>query len=178
MRLGVPIRLRLALVCAGLAVGMLVAGLITVYVIERQQVHRTLASDAHRAAEALATAGEPREPQASTTPATSAPTTTRPTQEDGASDTGEAETAGNSGATSSTSPATLAGEQEADDVETRLYLRAREGSDQLLAVVPRHGARYTNNKRAGALWHIPPLSSGQVRNVTIGGYFVLGSLAS
>ncbi len=169
MRLGVPIRLRLALVCAALAVGMLVAGLITVYVIERQQVHRTLASDAHRAAEALATVGEPREPQASTTPPSSAPTTAPQTQDDGPSDSGEGESARGSGGKSSTSRATRGSGQEADDAETRLYLRAREGSDQLLAVVPRHGTPYTNNKRAAVLWHIPPLNSGQVRNVTIGG---------
>jgi heavy metal sensor kinase len=169
VRLGLPIRLRLALVCAALAVGMLIAGLITVYVIERQQVHRTLARDALRAAQGLATVGEPREPQTTTTPATSAPTTTLQTQDERSSDTGEGETASNSGTTSSTSPTTRAGGQEADDAETRQYLRAREGSDQLLAVVPRHGTPYTNNKRATALWHIPPLNSGQVRNITVGG---------
>ena len=171
MRLGVPIRLRLALVSAALAVGMLVAGLITVYVIERQQVHRALAGDARRAANALATVGEPREPRVSTNPATSAPRTTPQAPEDGTSDNGESESTGASSTPSSTGRAAAvpSGEQEADDAETRLYLRAREGSDQLLAVVPRHGTPYTNNKRAAALWHIPPPSPGQVRTVTIGG---------
>ena len=180
MRLGVPIRLRLALVSAALAVGMLVAGLVTVYVIERQQVHRTLAGDARRAADALATVGEPREPQASTTPATTAPHTAPQAQDDGSSDNGESETAGGSATASSAAqaPAVASGEQEADDAEARLYLRAREGSDQLLAVVPRHGTPYTNNKRAAALWHIPPPSPGQVRTVTIGGVTYVAASAT
>ncbi len=180
MRLGIPIRLRLALVSAALAVGMLVAGLITVYVIERQQVHRTLAGDAHRAADALATVGEPREPQAATTPSTSAPRTAPPAGEDGSSDNGESETAAGSATPASTgqSSAAPAGEQETDDAETRLYLRAREGSDQLLAVVPRSGTPYTNNKRAGQLLHIPPPGPGQVRTVTLGGVTYVAASAT
>ena len=128
---------------------------------------------------ALATVGEPREPRASTTRRRRLRAPPGQAQEDGTSDNGESEIDRRSATPSSTARAAAvpAGEQEADDVETRLYLRAREGSDQLLAVVPRHGTPYTNNKRAAALWHIPPPSSGQVRNVTIGGatYVVAGA---
>ena len=53
-----PIRLRLALVSAGLAAGVLAAGLLTVYLIEAHQVHQTLVADARAAARDLALAGE------------------------------------------------------------------------------------------------------------------------
>ncbi len=62
----VPIRLRLALVSAGLAAGVLAAGLLTVYLIEAHQVHQTLVADARAAARDLALAGE--RPVKTTTP--------------------------------------------------------------------------------------------------------------
>jgi signal transduction histidine kinase len=51
------IRTRLAIVSATLAVGVLAAGMLTVYLIDRRQVDQSLASDARRAAQDLAAAG-------------------------------------------------------------------------------------------------------------------------
>jgi signal transduction histidine kinase len=51
------IRTRLAIVSATLAVGVLAAGLLTVYLIDRRQVDQSLAADARRAAHDLAAAG-------------------------------------------------------------------------------------------------------------------------
>ena len=54
MRRGLAIRTRLAIVSATLAVGVLAAGLLTVYLIDRRQVDQSLASSARRAAADLA----------------------------------------------------------------------------------------------------------------------------
>jgi heavy metal sensor kinase len=54
MRRGVAIRTRLAVVSAVLAVGVLAAGLLTVYLIDRRQVDQSLAASARRAAADLA----------------------------------------------------------------------------------------------------------------------------
>ena len=75
-----PIRLRLALVSAGLAAGVLAAGLLTVYLIEAHQVHQALVADARAAARDLALAGERSARIARPTPTTHAPTTPRPRQ--------------------------------------------------------------------------------------------------
>ena len=50
MRRGLAIRTRLAIVSATLAVGVLAAGLLTVYLIDRRQVDQSLATSARRAA--------------------------------------------------------------------------------------------------------------------------------
>ena len=52
------IRTRFALMSAALAVGVLAAGMFTVYQIERRQVEQNLRADARNAAVDLATAGE------------------------------------------------------------------------------------------------------------------------
>jgi signal transduction histidine kinase len=70
-----PIRLRLALVSAGLAAGVLAAGLLTVYLIEAHQVHQALVADARAAARDLALAGEHSAKTAGPTPTTHPPTT-------------------------------------------------------------------------------------------------------
>jgi signal transduction histidine kinase len=54
LRRGLAIRTRLAIVSATLAVGVLAAGLLTVYLIDRRQVDQSLASAARRAAADLA----------------------------------------------------------------------------------------------------------------------------
>jgi len=54
MRRGLAIRTRLAIVSATLAVGVLAAGLLTVYLIDRRQVDQSLAASARRAAADLA----------------------------------------------------------------------------------------------------------------------------
>ena len=72
-----PIRLRLALVSAGLAAGVLAAGLLTVYLIEAHQVHQALVADAKAAARDLALAGEHSAGSARPTPTTHAPVTPR-----------------------------------------------------------------------------------------------------
>ena len=54
MRRGLAIRTRLAIVSATLAVGVLAAGLLTVYLIDRRQVDQSLATSARRAAGDLA----------------------------------------------------------------------------------------------------------------------------
>ena len=57
MRGRLAIRTRLAIVSATLAVGVLAAGLLTVYLIDRRQVDQTLTTAARRAAADLAAAG-------------------------------------------------------------------------------------------------------------------------
>jgi len=54
VRRGLAIRTRLAIVSATLAVGVLAAGLLTVYLIDRRQVDQSLAASARRAAGDLA----------------------------------------------------------------------------------------------------------------------------
>jgi signal transduction histidine kinase len=54
LRRGLAIRTRLAIVSATLAVGVLAAGLLTVYLIDRRQVDQSLAASARRAAADLA----------------------------------------------------------------------------------------------------------------------------
>ena len=58
MRPHLAIRTRFALISAVLAVGVLAAGLLTVYLIERQQAQQALRADARSAATDLARAGE------------------------------------------------------------------------------------------------------------------------
>jgi signal transduction histidine kinase len=85
-----PIRLRLALVSAGLAAGVLAAGLLTVYLIEAHQVHQALAADARTAARDLALAGEHPAPKGepAEAPTTGTPTTPRRTGRQQPSGTG------------------------------------------------------------------------------------------
>ena len=60
MKGGLAIRTRLAIVSATLAVGVLAAGLLTVYLIDRRQVDQSLAADARTAARDLAESGQRR----------------------------------------------------------------------------------------------------------------------
>jgi len=60
VRGGLAIRTRLAIVSATLAVGVLAAGLLTVYLIDRRQVDQSLAADARTAARDLAGSGQRR----------------------------------------------------------------------------------------------------------------------
>ncbi|MGH3138785.1 MAG: sensor histidine kinase [Gaiellales bacterium] len=60
MRGRLAIRTRLAIVSATLAVGVLAAGLLTVYLIDRRQVDQSLAADARTAARDLAGSGQRR----------------------------------------------------------------------------------------------------------------------
>jgi signal transduction histidine kinase len=55
---GLAIRTRLAIVSATLAVGVLAAGMLTVYLIDRRQVDQSLAADAQGAARDLAGSGQ------------------------------------------------------------------------------------------------------------------------
>ncbi len=73
----IPIRTRLAFVSAGLAAGVLAAGLLTVYLIEAHQVHQSLVANARAAARDLALAGErPAGQGAAPTPSTPGTPTT------------------------------------------------------------------------------------------------------
>jgi two-component system, OmpR family, sensor kinase len=60
VRGGLAIRTRLAIVSATLAVGVLAAGMLTVYLIDRRQVDQSLAADAQSAARDLAGSGQRR----------------------------------------------------------------------------------------------------------------------
>jgi heavy metal sensor kinase len=133
------IRTRLAIVSATLAVGVLAAGLLTVYLIDRRQVDQSLATDARRAAADLAAAGLGR----GTLPAASP------------------------GAPSGDSADETRPESEGELVAA--YLKARSGSGQLLASVVPGGPRRANSRRARRLWLRYDVPLGQARRVEIAG---------
>ncbi|HEY7259382.1 MAG TPA: HAMP domain-containing sensor histidine kinase [Gaiellales bacterium] len=138
MRRGLAIRTRLAIVSATLAVGVLAAGLLTVYLIDRRQVDQSLAASARRAAADLAdsTLHLPSPP---------APTS------DGSDD------------------AVKEPRPESRDELVRAYLRARSGSDQLLASLTPGGGRHTNRHLARRLWARSDVAAGDVKRVEIRG---------
>ena len=139
MRGRLAIRTRLAIVSATLAVGVLAAGLLTVYLIDRRQVDQTLTTAAHRAAADLAAAG-----LRDGVPPASAPTTP----------------AGNDGGESA---------QESDDEVLGAYLKARQGSGQLLASVSPGGRRRANSLLARRLWLREDVAPGHTRRIEIAG---------
>jgi signal transduction histidine kinase len=90
MRPHLAIRTRFALMSAALAIGVLTAGMVTVYLIERQQVQQSLRAAAHTAATDLARAGERQDSRRSASssqtgpPASTAPPATGSTEDGGA----------------------------------------------------------------------------------------------
>jgi signal transduction histidine kinase len=151
MKPRLSIRTRFALMSAMLAVGVLMAGMFTVYLIERHQVEQALRADARTAATGLARAGEGREPSTATAPETTA---------DGFSsesgdDTGESSSAPRRPAAAGTKTAPTT---EPDDEVLRSYLRARGGSDQLLVSIGADGTTHANTSLARRLTdlHLPP----------------------
>ena len=130
MRNRLSIRTRFALLSAALAVGVLGAGMFTVYQIERRQVEQNLRSDARNAAVNLSTAGE-RDRAA----------------DDGASQ-GSAEPGDDSGESGSGGAPQVT--ERYDDV-VRAYLSARGGSNELLVSIADDGSLLANTARARRL---------------------------
>jgi two-component system, OmpR family, sensor kinase len=192
-----PIRLRLALVSAGLAASVLAAGLLTVYLIEAHQVHQALVADARAAARDLALAGErpgrtgaasptagdeqPRSPrQGRQEPAGTGSTTviipppvTGSERDDGTSSAGGDGGSDSSAAPGRTDVAFVSRPGRVSNASLlasmRLYLGARSGSSALLVYRPLHGRSLYNRPLAGTLAALPPSVPGAVRTVTIDG---------
>jgi signal transduction histidine kinase len=134
------IRTRLAIVSATLAVGVLAAGLLTVYLIDRRQVDQSLTTAARRAAADLAAAGF----RGGVPPPVSGPSTP----------------SGNAGDET---------KQESDDELVGAYLQARQGSGQLLASIAPGGRRRANSLLARRLWAREDVSPGHTKRVEIAG---------
>lgn len=95
MRPRLAIRTRFALMSSALAIGVLTAGMVTVYLIERQQVQQSLRAAAHTAATDLARAGERRDAHpAASQPDTGPPASTAPPSTGGSTQGGGATTSG------------------------------------------------------------------------------------
>ena len=137
MRHRVSIRTRFALMSAALAVGVLGAGMFTVYQIERRQVSQNLQADARTAAVNLSTAGE------------------RDSAADNGASEGSAQPGDDSG--ESGSGAAPPASERYDDV-VRAYLGARGGSNELLASIADDGSLLANTARARRLagMQLPP----------------------
>jgi heavy metal sensor kinase len=148
VRRGVAIRTRLAIVSATLAVGVLAAGLLTVYLIDRRQVDQSLATSARRAAADLA--------DSRLRPA--APPDTA--QQSG----GEDDTARES-------------RPESQDELVSAYLSARSGSGQLLASVVPNGRNRANSRPARLLWARRDLRPGAAKRIEIEGHDYMVSSA-
>jgi heavy metal sensor kinase len=141
------IRTRLAIVSATLAVAVLAAGLLTVYLIDRRQVDQSLRASARRAAADLAVAGLHDGVPVIPAP-TPAPSTSPATSSDGAGEESKA---------------------EADDELVGAYMRARQGSGQLLASVAPGGLRRANSLLARRLWARGDVPPGHTRRIEIEG---------
>ena len=205
MRPHLAIRTRFALITAALALGVLLAGMFTVYLVERRQVAQALQNQAHQAAVDLArakhkddvregrqaTGGGSTQPQSTPSTGGTTPTPTWPpppaTTDDGSGSGGgggssqpesgggssqpESGDGGSSGGGVSSDAALVTSrnsseaDQERGDDVVRAYLRAREGSDQLLLTVTPDGTVLSNRPAARGLLarHLPnPGSSGSV----------------
>jgi signal transduction histidine kinase len=139
VRRGLAIRTRLAIVSATLAVGVLAAGLLTVYLIDRRQVDHSLATAARRAASDLADSGL----RAGPAPA--------PPQS-GAEDDAVKEP-----------------QPESRDELVHAYLQARSGSGQLLASVVPGSRPRANSRLARRLWVRHDLRPGEAKRIEIEG---------
>jgi signal transduction histidine kinase len=173
MRPHLAIRTRFALISAVLAVGVLAAGLLTVYLIERQQAQQALRADARNAATDLARAGERNEARAPSSRAVSpASASSTGARDDGAVETGD-------GAPSTSGQRTAGGgstadtgsqsSREASDAVVKSYLAARVGSDQLLASISRDGTVLANTALARRLTTARLPAPGAVGMVSLAG---------
>ena len=139
MRRGLAIRTRLAIVSATLAVGVLAAGLLTVYLIDRRQVDQSLATSARRAASDLADSGV----RAASPPA-------------------QPNSAGDDDTAREPRP-------ESRDELVHAYLQARSGSGQLLASVIPGSRNRANSKLARVLWLRHDIPPGYAKRIEIEG---------
>jgi signal transduction histidine kinase len=156
MKRGLAIRTRLAIVSATLAVGVLAAGLLTVYLIDRRQVDQSLAASARRAANDLAASG--LRPVRVRKPAPKpAPPQTGSGAEDGGRDSGPES------------------QSESEDELVSAYLTARSGSGQLLATV---GPKRFNSARAKRLWARQDIRPGHAKRIEIQGHEYVAAAAA
>jgi signal transduction histidine kinase len=127
---------------AVLALGVLAAGMFTVYQIELRQVGQNLRGDARSAAHDLATAGE------------------HVGEPDGSVSGGEDSEGGNGAAVRPT---------EQDDDVVRAYLSARGGSNELLLRIAADGSLMANTARARQLAGLALPAPGSQSNLTLDG---------
>ena len=206
MRPHLAIRTRFALITAALALGVLLAGMLTVYLVERREVAQALQDQARRAAFDLARAkhkSEVRE-RAAQRPAGGSSSDTQPPSSGGSqpappsssvppagsddgstgsgstgSDQGEG---GDSGPVSSDAAFIISGgsesekERERGDDVVKAYLRARSGSDQLLLTLARDGSVLSNRPAARGLLAHHLPRPGGSSSFTIGGVGYLAAV--
>ena len=158
-RRGLAIRTRLAIVSATLAVGVLAAGLLTVYLIDRRQVDQSLAASARRAANDLAASGLGPAPRAKPKPK---PTPSQPS-------TGSEDGGGQDSGQESQS------ETESEDALVSAYLSARSGSGQLLATI---APNRNNNAPAKRLWARRDIQPGHAKRIEIQGHEYVAAAAT
>jgi signal transduction histidine kinase len=140
MRARLSIRTRFALMSALLAVGVLAAGMFTVYLIQRRTVEQNLRQDARNAAVALAAAGD-RDVHGGSS---------------GGDDSGE----DGSGAQRPSEPS---------EDGLRTYLQARGGTNQLLVSIAKDGTVLSNASRAAPLGAMDLPAAGGEATVTLDG---------
>ena len=155
MKGGLAIRTRLAIVSATLAVGVLAAGLLTVYLIDRRQVDQSLAADARGAAPRSRRVGRQR------TPDRRAPTKRRsPTESDDRLVTAYLQARAGRRPAPRQRPARRAARARTASSPQRLWLAARyaararakrieiAGEDYVVAGGPPDGARFARRRPA------------------------------
>ena len=154
MRRGLAIRTRLAIVSATLAVGVLAAGLLTVYLIDRRQVDQSLAASARRAANDLAASGLHPAPAPKPKPK---PASTASQDGTGSEDGSGAQDSGRES------------QVESEDELVSAYLSARRGTGQLLATVVPGKRNRANSKLAKRLWPREDIRPGHAKRIEIQG---------
>ena len=173
MKPHLAIRTRFALISAVLAVGVLAAGLLTVYLIDRQQAQQALRADARNAATDLARVGERNEAQAPSSRAVSAASAgSTGARDDGTVETGDGAPSTSGQVTAGGAATADTGSQasrEASDAVVKSYLAARVGSDQLLASISRDGTVLANTALARRLTTARLPAPGAVGLVSLAG---------
>jgi signal transduction histidine kinase len=206
MKPHLAIRTRFALITATLALGVLLAGMLTVYLVERREVAQALQDQARRAAVELARAkhkgdvsehthrqakgssSQSQPPSGGSSQPAPPPTST---PNDGGGDSGSTgggtggwgggESGDGSGGVSSDAAFLVSGgeseaEHERSDDVVRSYLRARSGSDQLLLTVAGDGTVLSNRPAARGLLTRHLPRPGGSSSFTIGGVGYLAAV--